>query len=82
MIQAMDTKLDQSALKLLKDRRGDWRAISLAADVSYSWLSKFANGHITNPGYATLSRLYKVLQTPAAPANAAPAATESVAPPV
>ena len=75
----MDTTLDQSVLALLKARKGDWQAVSLAADVSYSWLSKFANGHIPNPGYATLSRLHKVLQQPVAPAEPAQAATETVA---
>ena len=79
MIRAMDINLDQSVLSLLKIRKGDWRAVALAAEVSYSWLSKFANGHIPNPGYATLSRLHKVLQQPISPASPAQAATDSVA---
>ena len=80
----MQTNLDESVSALLKARKGDWTAISLAAGVSYSWLSKFVNGHIPNPGYATLNRLHKVLsvqeQEPAqALANSAQAATENVA---
>lgn len=41
----------------LQARRGDWPAISYGAKVSYSWLSKFVNGHIPNPGVATLQKL-------------------------
>ena len=29
--------------------------------MSYSWLSKFANGHIPNPGLVTLRELYQFL---------------------
>lgn len=63
----MDQSLDIEVRSLLKDRRGDWQAIANdpAAGVSYSWLSKFFNGHITNPGYATLRRLKDYLSEPA-----------------
>lgn len=80
----MQTNLDELVSALLKARKGDWTAISQAADVSYSWLSKFVNGHIHNPGYATLNRLHKVLSVPEqepdkAIVNRAEAATETVA---
>lgn len=42
---------------LLESRRGDWLAISKSADVSHSWLSKFVNGHIDNPGINTLRKV-------------------------
>lgn len=59
--------LDTEVKALLTTRRGEWQAIARdpAADVSYSWLSKFANGHIPNPGYATLKRLRDYLRAAA-----------------
>lgn len=57
----MTNNLDQEVLTMLEARRGDWAAVSTAAGVSYSWLSKFANGHIQNPGYSTLKRLLEAL---------------------
>lgn len=53
--------LDTEVRTLLEAKRGDWQDISKRAEVSYSWLSKFVNGHIPNPGYATLKRLHGVL---------------------
>jgi len=53
----MSTSLDAEVLAALKERKGDWQAVAAGAGVSYSWLSKFANGRIENPGYATLVRL-------------------------
>jgi transcriptional regulator with XRE-family HTH domain len=82
MMQPMNTKLDQSVLELLKARKGDWPRVVADSGVSYSWLSKFVNGHITNPGYATLNRLYEVMQVPElapAPANQPQSATTLVA---
>lgn len=54
----MNTKLDEMIRGLLQEKKGDWQAIALASGVSYSWLSKFVNGHIPNPGYTTLMRLH------------------------
>lgn len=49
--------LDQSVRNSLLARRGEWADIANSSQVSHSWMSKFVNGHIPNPGYATLSRL-------------------------
>jgi transcriptional regulator with XRE-family HTH domain len=57
----MSTNLDQQVLSLLNARKGDWQAVATASGVSYSWLSKFANGHIANPGFATLTKLHEAL---------------------
>ena len=57
----MHTNLDQDVLALLGSKKGDWLAIARESGVSYSWLSKFFNGHISNPGFATLVKLYQVL---------------------
>lgn len=57
----MHTNLDQIVRELLAARKGDWQALSEASDVSYSWLSKFFNGHIPNPGFATLKKLHDEL---------------------
>lgn len=55
-------------MNLLKDvidalnaRKGDWPAIAVQADVSYSWLTKLAQRKIPNPGVRTIERLYQVL---------------------
>lgn len=61
----METSLDVRVKKLLGERRGDWQTVADGAGVSYSWLSKFFNGHIDNPGFATLTRLAQYLEAPA-----------------
>jgi transcriptional regulator with XRE-family HTH domain len=66
----MDDTIDQEvqAIKAaLESRKGDWQTIASRAQVSYSWLSKFVNGHIPNPGIATL----KAVKTALAPAAGA-----------
>lgn len=65
----MMTNLDEVVLSLLESRRGDWQALATASGVSYSWLSKFANGHIENPGFATLKKLHEELVRPAQTAS-------------
>lgn len=70
------SNFDQIVLQALQDRRGDWQEVARASGVSYSWLSKFANGHIGNPGYGTLCRLHEALIPSAARSSAA---TESAA---
>ena len=57
----MSTNLDQAVLDLLMAKKGDWQQIATSSGVSYSWLSKFANGHIPNPGFATLVKLHATL---------------------
>jgi predicted transcriptional regulator len=59
----MEPGLDDIVRAALGARKG-----AEQADVSYSWLSKFYNGHIDNPGYATLRRLHEHLS--AKPATA------------
>lgn len=57
----MSTDLDQIVMDLLKARKGDWQGVATASGVSYSWLSKFVNGHIQNPGFGTLVKLHDAL---------------------
>ncbi len=57
----MNIDLDQKVLALLELRRGEWQAVATKSGVSYSWLSKFANGHIDNPGLTTLKKLHVAL---------------------
>ena len=57
--------LDLHVRALLDGRKGDWQAVADGAGVSYSWLSKFFNGHIDNPGFATLTKLRDFLERPA-----------------
>jgi transcriptional regulator with XRE-family HTH domain len=62
----METSLDTEVRDALISRKGDWREIAEQSKVSYSWLSKFVNGHIDNPGFGTLKRLHAHLLDPAA----------------
>ena len=57
----MSVNLDQTVLALLEARKGEWQTVAAVSGVSYSWLSKFANGHIANPGFMTLTKLHEAL---------------------
>lgn len=57
MLGGMSTALDAEVRELLMSKRGAWKAVATRSGVSYSWISKFVNGHIPNPGYATLRDL-------------------------
>lgn len=46
----------------LRSRKGDWGVIASEAGVSYSWLTKFANNKIPNPGVITIERLDGILK--------------------
>lgn len=50
---------------LLTERKGFWADITEATNVSHSWLSKFVNGHIPNPGYGTMKKVHEHLTSPA-----------------
>ncbi|CAB3660248.1 hypothetical protein LMG26696_03332 [Achromobacter pulmonis] len=57
-------------------RKGSWPAICEEAGVSYSWLTKYAQGKITNPGSRQLEAVSRCLggagaQAPANPPAAA-----------
>lgn len=56
-----DLMLDALVRDELNRRRGEWQRIATESGVSYSWLSKFVNEHIDNPGYETLKRLHAYL---------------------
>ncbi len=60
----MKPSLDVDVRRLLEASRGSWLSIAAKAGVSYSWISKFVNGRIPNPGYATLCRLLELLSEP------------------
>lgn len=63
----MDNPLDLEVRRLLGARKGEWQAIASQTGISYSWLSKFFNGHIENPGYQTLKALHEHLRATQAP---------------
>lgn len=58
----MSIKLDEAIRKRLAASKGDWSGIALRAGVSHSWMSKFMNGHIHNPGIRTLEKLDAALE--------------------
>lgn len=64
----MDTTLDTQVRAELVRQKGDWQVIADESGVSYSWLSKFVNGHIDNPGFGTLKKLHEYLRMRAATA--------------
>jgi transcriptional regulator with XRE-family HTH domain len=66
----MHTSLDIEVREALQARKGDWQRIASESGVSYSWLSKFVNGHIENPGFGTLKGLHAYLTTAAVQATA------------
>lgn len=60
----MSSSIDREILSIktaLESRRGDWQSIASRSQVSHSWLSKFVNGHITNPGVETLKAVKAAL---------------------
>jgi transcriptional regulator with XRE-family HTH domain len=57
----MSTSLDIDVRAALDQRRGDWQLVARGSGVSYSWISKFMNGHIPNPGFTTLKELHAYL---------------------
>lgn len=57
----MKTKFDATIRTKLEARRGDWAEISQRSGVSHSWLSKFVNHKIPNPGLRTLEKLEAAL---------------------
>jgi transcriptional regulator with XRE-family HTH domain len=60
----MEASLDTEVRRLLGIRKGDWTTVAARTGISYSWLSKFFNGHIDNPGYQTLKALHEYLVKP------------------
>jgi len=59
----MTEDLDNEVRSLLLAHKGDWKRIAMTSGVSHSWISKFVNGHATNPGYARLRDLREALKT-------------------
>jgi hypothetical protein len=54
--------IQDKTIKLLNDRKGDWVDIAKRADVSYSWITKFANNKIPNSGTRTIKKVLAVLE--------------------
>lgn len=54
--------LDAAIKAGLESARGEWQQIAEQSGVSYSWLSKFVNGHIENPGIETLRKIRRCLE--------------------
>ncbi len=62
MTPSKPVRLDKAVKALLKRSKGDWVRVANASGVSYSWISKFMNGHVANPGLETLLAVKKVLE--------------------
>jgi hypothetical protein len=51
--------LVQTVRTEIQARKGDWPKICTDLDISYWWLTKFAQGRIENPGVRHLEALQK-----------------------
>ncbi len=60
----MSIDLDHQVRALLDSKRGEWKQLAAAADVSHSWISKFVRQKIPNPGIETLRKLHRELTKP------------------
>jgi len=55
--------LIQDVKSRLLARKGEWLEISKASGISLSWIVKFADDQIPNPGHLTLTKLRTYLMT-------------------
>lgn len=55
-------KLDERVRQMLIDSKGTWHQLAEEAEVSHSWLSKFARGVTNNPGLARLKRVERCIK--------------------
>ena len=53
----------EKTIQLLQINKGNWVAIAKQADVSYSWITKLAQGKIPNPSVVTIEKLLAILAT-------------------
>lgn len=58
--QTIET-LKSAVMSRVVAHRGEFRALAEEADVSLSWLSKFANGKIPNPTFESLRKVSAAL---------------------
>ena len=49
--------LKQQALDVLQTNKGKWRKIESQTGLDYNWISKFAQGHIADPGVSKVEKL-------------------------
>jgi hypothetical protein len=54
----MSSDLLSKTLQALSDRKGQWPAICRATGLDYDWLTKLAQGRITDPGVRKIQRLH------------------------
>ncbi|MBK1725698.1 hypothetical protein [Halorhodospira neutriphila] len=52
----MDTTIEDIRAELQR-RRGTWVRLSEETGIGYHWLTKFAQGRISNPGYQKVAEL-------------------------
>jgi hypothetical protein len=57
------SNLMSRAVELLRKRKGDFREIADACDVSYSWISKASQGQLTDAVAGRLERVIDHLET-------------------
>jgi hypothetical protein len=60
-------------------RKGDWPDICRQTEISYSWLTKFAQARLENPGAARLEKLQEHFDSHPRELTSTPKATEQTA---
>ena len=56
----MDASIAELISRVQK-HRGEWPTLAKEAEVSYSWLAKFGQGHIPNPTVNTVTKVAAAL---------------------
>lgn len=51
----------ESLIAAAQKHKGDWVALAAESGVSYSWMTKFAQGHIPDPRISTVKKLTTAL---------------------
>lgn len=61
----------ESVLQELRARRGSWEQISRDVRIPYHWLTKVAQGKISNPGIRRIEQLSEYFETTSRDSEAA-----------
>jgi len=57
----MDNPTVDQLVVRVRAQRGEWKRLADEAKVSYSWLAKFGQGHVSNPTLGAIQRLAAAL---------------------
>lgn len=52
----------ETAHKYIESKRGSWKAFEAETGIPYSWIQKFHQRQIKDPGYSRVKQLYELAQ--------------------